>query len=228
MNNITTFSLKKLSGRSIGLIGIAICLVTATAVYAASTVRLSLTIAQGNLSVDIRTITDETTVADPAFEFDEVTVNPEGQNATGEIPATTDEIFIDNLDAADAGWTLTIAPTTGANGALWQVDGGDSTLTINDTTTGLMTIDASSATFEADCESCVVTNIAKGSEASFAAADPGNSVDAVDTITLLDAAEEADDIGAYTLTGVDITQSLPGGMEAGAYTLQMTLTIATK
>ena len=217
---------KKINARVVGVLGIILCLVTAATVYAQKNITLNLSISTGNLSVDIRTTADDATVADPSFDFDAVTTDVASQTASGSIPAADEEIYISNLDAADSGWTLTIKPEDGQT-AVWKLPDGDdadtdlddSTLTVNNSSTGLMTVDPSSATFAADCDSCSTANISLGSEANF----NSNA-----SVTLVTAAAAADDIGAYTLTGVEIEQTIPGGQGPGEYSLAMEITVTSQ
>ena len=217
MNSI---NFSKLSRRTVGWIGVFLCIITAFTAYAQKNITLSLGISAGNLTVEVRNSSgSKDTIDAPDFDLGDKTVSNAGQTFASPIPGSGQEIFISNLDAADGGWNLAIAPTTGVS-ARWQLEDADSTVTVNDSVTGLMTIDPGGGTLTPACiTGCSISNITLGTSASFSAT--------VSSVTLLTAADAADDIGTYTLTGVNVSQTVPGNLEPGDYSLGMTLTIAT-
>ncbi|MCB9806893.1 hypothetical protein H6768_03290 [Candidatus Peribacteria bacterium] len=93
------------------------------------------------------------------------------QTVTGTFGTSTQQIYIRNPDAADSGWTVSLAASDPTD--LWDsagtdfdfndsgssgcADGGDT-----DSFAGQMTVDPSVATLAtAQCESCTTSNITK-------------------------------------------------------------------
>jgi hypothetical protein len=205
------------------------------AVFAASTSDFSQTINAGNLATDIKDGSRDT-VASPAvtmsavgFSFD---CQSGGSASTGTFGTSSERIYVTNGDAADSGWTLTLAATGGATDA-WANgtptdtidfnDAGASGCTDDGTTgdtdglAGQMTIDPSVSTLTTDCGSCTTTSVSKGSSDAF---DEGTT----DDITLLNAAAGSDDIWRGYLTDVDVEQTIPAETPADTYTINLTLT----
>lgn len=154
--------------------------------------------------------------------------------STGTFGTSTEQIYIQNPDAADGGWTLTISANDGPTD-FWDSAGTD--MDFNDPTTsgctdsgdadslsGEMTVDATAATTTlaaGACSTCTIGNITEA--ASAAAFEEG----VTDAITMLTAAAGSDDIGDWTLQDVGITQTIPGEQPAAAdYTLDMRITVA--
>jgi hypothetical protein len=83
-----------------------------------------------------------------------------------------------------------------------------------------MTIDPSGATLAAgNCASCDTTGVTLGSSTAF-------SEGATDSITLVTAAAGADDIGDWTVQGIDVSQTIPAEQPAATdYDIDMTLSI---
>ncbi len=121
-----------------------------------------------------------------------------------------------------------MAATAGPT-AVWS-DGGTNTYDFNDPTTagcsdgadtdtkiGQLSVDPSVSTLTTDCNSCVVTNITKGSSSAFVETS-------LNSITLLSAALASDDVWRGYLTGVGLSQTIPAEQTAATYTINMTLT----
>ena len=71
------------------------------------------------------------------------------------------------------------------------------------------------------CASCSTTNVTKGSSASFVEGT-------TDSITLLSGAAGSDDIGDWKLTGVTISQTVPGEQAAATdYDINMILSVVS-
>jgi len=150
-----------------------------------------------------------------------------GSASTGTFGTASERVYVTNPDAADNGWTLTLAATGGVTGS-WVSggnsfdfndsgtsgcsDGGDA-----DTKAGQLTVNPSAGTLTTDCALCAATNITKGSSAAF---NQGTT----DNITLLNAAAGSDDIWRGYLTGVSMSQVIPAETPSGAYTINMTMT----
>lgn len=198
-------------------------------VRASDTAQLSQTINGGTLAADTKDAS-RATVASPSFTMGATNLSFDCQTTSGTIGSNSQRIYVNNPDVADAGWTLTVAATSGAT-ALWQNGGSTQNYDFNDTSGsgctdggdvdsrgGRMTIDASAGTLTADCSACNTTNITKGSSAEF---DQG----VTDSITILNAAAGSDDVGRWYLTGVTVDQTVPAEQGADSYTVQLTATV---
>ncbi len=226
--------MKKIKIARVAVLVAALVALPATA-FAASNSTFNQTINSGTLATDIMNAS-RVTVASPAvtmsaksFSFD---CQAGGSASTGTFGSNTERIYVSNGDAADNGWTLTLAATSGAtsrwaNGGVNRfIDFNDptgSTVGCNDgadadSTSGQLTVDPSAGTLTTDCGSCATSNITKGSSAGF-------NQGTVDNITLLNAAASSDDIWRGYLTGVSASQTVPAETPADAYTLDLTLTV---
>ncbi len=204
--------------------------VSSTALFAAATSNFQFTINPGTLSIDI---VDGSYVAvgSPTVIFDATTFSFACQTpgVTGTFGTSTQQIYIKNPDAADSGWAASIAAS--APTAFWDSTGTD--VDFNDPTTGgctdggdadalkgQLTVDASGGTLAIGaCASCATTNITKGSSSAFNQAT-------VDSITLLTAAAGSNDIGDWTLQGVDLSQTIPAETAAASdYDINMTISV---
>lgn len=223
--------IKKKGGLGIllALLAVIILIIINSKVKASDTAQLSQTINSGTLAADTKDAS-RNTVASPSFTMGATTLSFDCQTTSGTIGSDSQRIYVNNPDVADAGWTLTVAATSGST-ALWQNGGSSQNYDFNDTTSsgcadgadadsraGRMTIDASAGTLTADCSSCGTSNITKGSSAAF-------SQGVTDSITLLNAAAGSDDVGRWYLTGVNIDQTVPAEQAADSYTVNLTATV---
>lgn len=199
---------------------------------AASTSNFTQTINAGTLSVDIVN-GSYVTVGSPTVAMGAVTFSfacrTSGNRASGTFGTASEQIYVQNPDAADGGWTVSLAGSAATN--VWDsagtdydfndssgsgcTDGGDA-----DSVGGQMTVDASGGTLAAGaCSACTTANITKGSANSYVQAT-------TDSITLLTAAAGSDDIGDWTLQGVSILNTIPAEQPAASdYDINMTLSI---
>lgn len=199
---------------------------------ASSTPNLTQTINAGSLSTDIMDST-HTPVGSPAFAFSAVgfsfNCQSGGSAATGTLGSDSQRIYVTNGSAANNGWTLAIAATSGAT-TTWS-DGGSNTYDFNDGTTsgcgdgadadtkaGQLTLNPTAGTITTDCTSCNTTGITAGSQTSFAQGT-------TDSITLITAGATSSDIGRWYMTGVTGSQTIPAEQPSASYTLNMTLTV---
>jgi hypothetical protein len=198
-------------------------------VRASNNTELSQTINGGTLTADTKD-SNRVAVSNPSFTMGATSLSFDCQTTSGTIGSNSQRLYVDNPDVADAGWTLTVAATSGTT-ALWKNAGNTQSYDFNDSTSsgcsdgvdadskgGRMTIDPSVGVLSADCSSCSTSNITKGSSASF---DQG----VTDSITLLNAASGSDDIGRWYLTGVNVNQTVPAEQAADAYTVNLTVTV---
>lgn len=199
---------------------------------ASSTSNFQLTINPGTLSIDIVN-GSYVAVASPSVVFGAVNASFGCQTpgASGTFGTATQQIYIANPDAADNGWTASLAASAPTN--LWSsatgldfndpsgtpagcADGGGDT----DTRGGQMTVNPSGATLaNGQCTGCNTSNVTLGSSAAF---DEGTT----DSITVASAAAAANDIADYTVQGVAVTQTIPGSQPAANdYDINMVLSI---
>jgi len=199
-----------------------------TYVYASNTSNFTQTINAGSLAVDI-VDGSYASVGSPAVAMSAVNFNFACQTATGTFGTATEQVYITNPDAADNGWTASVAAS--ATTDVWDsagtdydfndptgsgcTDGGDT-----DSFGGQMTFDASGGTLATgQCASCTTSNITLGSSSAF-------SEGVTDSITVLTAAAGSDDIGDWTLQGVAISQEVPAEQPAAAdYDINMVLSV---
>lgn len=207
---------------------ISFVLLSATYVYASNTSTFNQTINAGTLSIDI-VDGSYVTVGSPSITMNSVSFSFACQASTGTFGTATEQIYIQNPDAADNGWTASLAATDPTD--LWDstgtdfdfndptgsgcTDGGDT-----DSFGGQMTVDASGGTLAVgQCSTCTTTNVSKGTSSAY-------SEGATDDITVLSGAAGSDDIGDWTLQGVSISQSIPAEQPAAAdYSIDMSLSI---
>lgn len=198
-------------------------------VSASSTSNFQQTINAGSLAVDI-VDGSYVTVGSPSVAMGAATFSFSCQTATGSFGTSTQKIYVSNPDAADNGWTASLAAS--ATTAVWDSAGTD--YDFNDPTSsgctdgadadslgGQMTVDASGGTLAVgQCASCVTTNITKGSSSAY---NEGTT----NSITILTGAAASNDIGDWTLTGVSISQKIPAEQPAASdYDVNMVLSIA--
>jgi hypothetical protein len=230
MNNLSTLLVSKFSLRKISLVGFIFlfALSGASLALAASTSNFQQTITAGTLSVDIVDGSFDT-VASPAVALSSTGFSFSCQTTTGTFGTGTQQIYMQNPDAADSGFTVSLAassPTSVWDSAGTDFDFNDPTSSgcgdgaDTDTLSGQMTIDPSGATLAAgNCASCDTTGVTLGSSTAF-------SEGATDSITLVTAAAGADDIGDWTVQGIDVSQTIPAEQPAATdYDIDMTLSI---
>ncbi len=207
--------------------------VVARVVLASATSNFTQTITAGTLSIDI-VDGSYVTVGSPSVAFGNVAFSfacrTAGNRTSGTFGTASQVIYVQNPDAADGGWTASLAGSS--VDAVWDSagtdydfndptssgcgDGADSP----DTVGGQMTVDASGATLAVGaCLACVTTNITKGTSTAY-------SSGTTDSVTLLTAAAGSDDIGDWKLTGVSILNTVPAEQPAASdYDINMTLSI---
>lgn len=202
-------------------------------VFSANTPNFTQTINSGVLATDILD-NNRATVASPSVALGAKTFSFDcysgGTASTGLLGTNTQRVYVMNPDAADNGWTLTIAATSG-NTSVWDA-GAATDYDFNDPTGsgctdgggdadafgGQMTINANAGTLTTDCVSCTTTNVTKGSSNAF---NQGTT----DSITLLSAASGSDDVWRGYMTDISVSQTIPAEQVAGSYSLGMTLTV---
>ncbi len=203
------------------------------AAQAADTSDFTQTISAGTLTTDIRD-SSRNAVASPAVAFSAVTFSFDcqagGSASTGTFGTSDERLYVDNPDAADGGWTLAVAATSGAS-ATWS-DGGTNTYDFNDpsgstagcddgadgdSVAGQLTLDPTAGSITTDYSGSDTTGITLGSSTAF---NEGTT----DSVTLINAGASSADIWRGYLTGVSASQTIPAEQAAAGYTLNMTLT----
>lgn len=225
---LNNYLLRRLNTITAGMLALFVFVVGAMGVYASGTSNFQLTINPGTLSVDI-VDGSYVTVGSPAVVFSTATFSFNCGSTTGTLGSATEQIYVSNPDAADAGWVVSIAGS--ATTATWTSAGTD--LDFNDVTTsgctdgadadsvsGQLTVNPSGGTITAgNCASCATTNVTAGSSSTF---NEGTT----DSITVLTGAAGSDDIGDWTLQGVALTQTIPAEQPAASdYNVDMVLSI---
>jgi len=184
------------------------------ATYAALTTNSTLSqgITAGTLSTSIRDASG-VVVPTPSFAMTSVAASTSAQTATGTFGNNAQRITVDNPNAANAGWVLSLAATGGAS-ATWT--SGANTYAYNGTTTtGQLTINPAASTLTPTGAN-TATGITKGTAATFTAATP---------ITLLTAAAASEDVWNGFLTGIGVSQLIPASQPVGTYTIDLTQTV---
>ncbi len=167
-------------------------------------------------------------VASPSVTMSSISYSFAAQNSSGTLGSASQRVYVENPNAADAGYTLSIAATTGT-GAVWDNAGAGADFDFNepggdtdngggdgDALGGQLTVDASVSTLT--MRYGANTGITKGSSTAF-------SEGTVDSVTLLSAAAGSDDFHAGYLTGIALTQSIPEQQDVDSYSVSMMLTV---
>ncbi len=200
-----------------------------TYVYASSTSNFQQTINIGTLAIDI-VDASYVTVASPSVVMSTATFSFACQTITGTFGTASQNIYVSNPDAADNGWTASLAAS--ATTAVWDSVGTDYDFNDNgtsgcadsgvdvDTLGGQMTVDPSVGTLAVgQCNSCVTTNVTKGSSTAYVEGT-------TNSITVLTGAAASNDIGDWKLTGVSVSQKIPEEqVPATDYDINMVLSI---
>lgn len=199
-----------------------------TYVLALSTSTFNQTINAGTLAIDI-VDGSFVTVGSPSVTMNALTFSFSSQTSTGTFGTATEQIYIANPDAADNGWSVTVAAsstTSTWDSAGTDFDFNDASSTVDgpddDSLAGQMTVDPSGATLATStCASCTLVGVSLGSSNAF---DEGT----IDTITIVTAAASSTDIGDWDVQAVSISQVIPAEQPAASdYTIDMILTIAS-
>ena len=208
----------------------------AMTVQASSTSNFQVTVNSGTLSVDIADSTSSfATVASPTVGFAAQTFSFNCGSTTGTFGTATESIYVVNPDAADNGWSVTLAASAAT--AVWDSAGSTAEFDFNDTNdsgctdgsgdtdtaSGRLTVDPSGGTIATggcDSSNCNISDISLGSSAAY---DEGTT----DSVTIATGAADSNDIGDWAITGVALTQTIPAEQPAHSdYSLNMTLTVA--
>jgi hypothetical protein len=209
--------------------------VSVTPASAASSSDVTQVINAGVLSVDIMDAS-RITVASPTIAMSAKTFSFDCQNAgsssTGSLGTNAQRLYVMNPSASTPnGWSVSLAPTAGAT-ASWANTGATKRFDFNDAGgsgctdgadvdafSGQMTLNPTAGTLTTDCVSCTVTGVTKGSSTAY-------SEGSTNSITLLTASAGATNPWRGYLTGVGVSQTIPGEqLPDSTYALNMTMTV---
>ena len=121
-HSLSSFLLRKVNLVTTGTLLAAMALSTVVGVYAASTSNFTLTVNPGTLSVDI-VDAGYVTVGSPSVALGAVNAGFGCQSASGTLGTASQVIYVKNPDAADNGWTVSLAGS--ATTAVWDSAGTD-------------------------------------------------------------------------------------------------------
>lgn len=216
--------MKKLDIRHIlsatGVLASMAILVAAPTLYALPTAdsQLQQQIVAGVLSTDIRDASN-VVVPSPSFAMGSVSVSNDQQVSTGTFGSSAQRISIDNPGGANSGWTLALnveCPAVGggcAEVSKWK-SGSDSYSYNGTAAQGQLTVNPAPSTITASTGT--TTGITKGVLTAFSGTNP---------VTLLTASALSDDIWRGYITGVGLSQTIPGSQPVGAYSIDMVQTV---
>lgn len=154
-------------------------------------------------------------VGSPAFAMSATTASTTTQTSTGTFGDNNQRITVENPGASNTGWTLALAGT-----GTWS-DGGTNTYPFDAATSanGQLTVNPGAGSLTPTFGTS--TGITTGSSATFVNGS-------VDSIELLNAGASSDDVWSGYLTGASLSQTVPAGTPAAAYSLTVTQTVATQ
>lgn len=165
-------------------------------------------------------------VSAPSVAFSAANFNFACQTVTGTLGVASQKIRVSNT--TPTGWLLSIGATSGPT-AIWS-DGGTNTYDYNDpggtgctdstdtdTVGGQMTVNPAASTLT-PVAPCTVTNVTKGTSVAF-------SQGVTDSISLLSATAAAMANCTWDLTGITLSQKIPGEQQGANYSLGLTLTL---
>ena len=218
--------MKYIKHLSIG-IGVGVLGLSGVVTFAANT-QLNQIINPGVLSIGI-VDSAYNTVVSPAVNFAAVNLSVNCQTTTATLGTSAQQLYIQNPDGADNGWTVTIAansPTSFWDGTPADydfndpsgsgcTDGADA-----DSLRGQLTVNPSVGTLAVgQCLACTTSNISLGSSAAF-------NQGTLDSITLLNAAAASSDIGDWTFRGIALSQTIPAEQAvASDYDIPMVISV---
>ena len=185
----------------------------------------------GALTVDIVN-GSYVSVGSPTMAMNNATFSLICQTVTGSFGTASQQIYVNNNDAADGGWTLSLAATNPTD--VWDSAGtdydfneagssgcvDDGATTDSDSLGGQMTVNPSGATLAVgQCGGCSTTGVSLGDSEAFVETT-NNDID------IVTGAVTSDDIGDWTAIGVSVSQKIPAEQAAASdYDINMALTV---
>ena len=226
---MTNTILRKLNITLAGFLTVVLAIGSGVAVYAASTSTFTQVINPGTLSTDI-VDAGYVSVGSPTMAMTNATFSFSCQTIAGSFGTASEQILVSNPDAADNGWTLSLAASNTTD--VWDSAGtdfdfndpgtggcvDDGATTDADSLGGQMTVDPSGATLAQGPSANGVAGVSLGSSSAYVEGT-------TDSITLL-TSDGTTDIGDWTLQGVSISQQIPAEQPAASdYSIDMVLSI---
>ena len=201
---------------AVGVAAVAVLALGATAYAQTSTADTELLqeILAGSLFTEVVDASGNA-VASPSIAMSVTDVDVDQQTTTGTYGSAGQRVYISNPGVTANGWTLDLAATDGAAG-LWQ--DGAKNFDYNSTSgAGQLTIDPAVGTIT-PVGSAALTGISLGSSASF-------NQGVLDVINLATASSSAASVWEGHITGMGVSQTIPGGQEPGMYRINLTQTL---
>lgn len=210
--------------RRIGIFSMILLGIVAIKASASNQSQLNQSINEGVKAIDIVTSAG-VTVASPAVSFTSATFSFNTQDTTGTLGVAEQRIRVFN-PTSTATWTASIAGS--ATTADWT--NGTAHYDFNDATGsgytdgvdsdnygGQLAVAPTGGTL-AGVSGCATTNVSLGSNSAF-------NEGTVDSITLASGAAGASTFCRWDVTNVGLTQKLPAAQVAGAYSLNLVLSV---
>lgn len=222
MQKLSTFIISRFTIKKIALLFFISLFTLVSGGYALAQVTSNFQqeITAGNLSVEI-TDSSYTPVISPTVEMNTVSFSFACQTVTGTFGTVSEQIYIQNPNAANDGFTVSLAADNPTD--LWASAG--TPFDFNDPSgagcdSGQMTVNPSAGSVtKGACASCDTTGLTLGSSAAF-------NQGVLDSITVLTASAGSDDIGDWYIRGIGISQTIPAEQPAAIdYSLDLTLSI---
>jgi hypothetical protein len=224
MTSIYAYSIKKFSIVVVLLTLFFLFTFQLRSVFATDTTELSQSITG---SLDIKIVdADGNEVTSPSVAFASKAFSMTYQTSAATLGTSSERMRVTNPSGTTDTWVLSIAATSGATTLYTD---GSNTYDFNDPTAsagdgtdtdskgGQLTVDPSAGTI-AGVGGTSTSNVSKGNSDSFNEETSNNSID------LMTAASGAQKPGQWDLTGVGLSQTIPGGQATGSYAIDMTLT----
>lgn len=208
----------------IALLSLVCVLAIGAQVMAAPNSTLNQTINTGVLAIDM-VDGSGASVASPSVAFGATTFSFDPQDTTGTLGTASEKIRVSNGTNTST-WTASIAASAATD--TWS-DGGTYSYDFNDgsgytdgadtdSVGGQLTVDPSSGSIVAPDTRCNTTGLTAGATTAF---DEGS----VDSIDLMSADGTARNFCRWDMTGVGLSQGIPGGQEASSYSLSLVLSV---
>ena len=201
---------------AVGVAAVAVLALGATAYAQTSTADTELLqeIRAGSLFTEIVDASGNA-VASPSIAMSVTDVDVNQQTTTGTYGSAGQRVYISNPGVTASGWTLDLAATGGAT-SLWQ--DGAKNFDYNSTSgAGQLTINPLAGTIT-PVGSAPLTGITLSSSAAF---EQGVH----DVINVATASASAAPVWEGHITGMGVSQTIPGGQEAGMYRINLTQTL---
>lgn len=212
--------MKRVRSLVTSVMALALLVVPAVA-FGASNSDVTQTINAGTLSTDVLD-GSRNPVASPSVSMTAANFSFDCQTVTGTLGTASQRLYVIDPSTTANGWALSLGATGGGT-ATWHNAGSTRQYAFNDATgtgctNGQLTVNPAVATVTADCTSstCTTATVTKGS--STAMSGSGG-------VTLMTGAAATNLWRGY-LTGVSLSQKIPGETPADSYSLNMTLTVA--